>query len=128
MLGDIVSTPTKPNAAAARPVRQSAVGGYGSSDFGQAARPAAPRPVAVAPKPAPAAHTAPAAPSAPVRSTTVASSVAAAPVISRPVALPSSIAKKKRRGSKLPLILMIVGIVVFVGGVAAMFIYALGGK
>lgn len=117
MLGDIVSNSTKPNATAAKPVRP-VTEGYGATNFGDMRRPNASRPVAAAPKAAPAAQ----------RQTTVASSVAAAPAVSRPVAVPCLASSKKRGSSKVPLILTIVGVVVFIGGVAGLFAYALGGK
>lgn len=124
MLGDIVSNNTNQGGATAtakRPTQPQAAGGYGSSNFGdpkpasaptQTSRPMQPRPTV-------------AAQAAPVRP--LQAQAAAAPVASRPVATPVSLTPAKK-SSKVPLILTIVGVVVFIGGVAALFIYALGGK
>ena len=107
MLGDIVPNNTNPNgsgaATAKGPIAQPEVGGYGTSDFGQANKPVA------SPASAPSPTTTPVA------------------VASQPQAA-SVEAPSKKSGCKVTLTLTIVGVLVFIGGVAGLFIYALGGQ
>lgn len=129
MLGDIVTNNGNSNGGAStavkqpRPVQHS--NGYGASDVGPAHRPnnaIRPQPVQsipAQPRPAQPQHQSPAPVKVVAQAAQPAPSVSA-PLQSRPVSLTPA-----KKASKVPLILTIVGVVIFVGGVAALFVYAL---
>lgn len=131
MLGDIVpnsnpmggsnangaGTAVKP-APTSRPTSAS----YGASNFG----PAKPTPVRPIPRPIQQAQAPVAAQPQPIQRTAPVEPAAAAPVVkAKPVAL---LPAHTKRPGKLPLILTITGVVIFIGGVVALFVYALSGS
>ena len=127
VLGDIVPNNTNPAAGAATAVRPSAVpvtslasaNGFGASSFtgasqgvqpGQAPRPLQGQPSTLAQ---------PSTVSQP-QTDLLTTNESSMPVI-------AAADGSNQSGNKLPLILTIVGVVIFIGGVAGLFIYALGG-
>ena len=125
MLGDIVPNNTNPAGGTATAVRPSpapvtplaSANGFGASSFTGATQaiPTAPSPQPIQAKPYVAA-TSVSQPELAVQN----SDMQTSPVT-------TSTAATKRPGTKLPLILTITGVVIFIGGVAGLFIYALGG-
>ena len=130
MLGDIVSNTTKSNGAAGKTTSQpkAKAGGYGTSGFGESpsARPAVviqqqsrKRPINAA---SPITKTVKTEPSLVKEVRPVSQSDTSSH--QNQVTLPSS----GKRVSKLPLILTVVGTIIFIGGVVSLFVYALGGQ